>query len=59
MNEDEIICSCIGTTVRDIMDAVNNGAKTVEDISAVTQAGTVCGACLSDIEALLEKLKNK
>lgn len=59
MNEDEIICPCIGTTVRDIMDAVENGANTVEDIEAVTNAGTVCGACISDIEALLSKLKSK
>ena len=57
MNEDEIICSCIGTTVKDIMDAMDNGAKTIEDIEEVTQAGTVCGACIGDIEALMEKLK--
>ncbi len=59
MNEDEVICPCIGTTVRDIMDAVENGANTVEDIQAATNAGTVCGACISDIEALLAKLKNQ
>lgn len=58
MNEDEVICPCIGTTVRDIMDAVENGANTVEDIQAITNAGTVCGACINDIEALLAKLKN-
>lgn len=56
MNEDEIICNCIGTTVKDIMDAMNNGAKTIEDIEELTQAGTVCGACVADIEALMEKL---
>lgn len=59
MNEDDIICTCMGTTVRDIMDAVENGANTVEEIEAATQAGTVCGACIGEIETLLEKLKSK
>ncbi len=43
MNEDEVICPCIGTTVRDIMDAVEHGANTVEDIQAITTAGPVGG----------------
>lgn len=59
MNEDDIICACMGTTVRDVMEAVENGANTVEEIEAATQAGTVCGACIGEIEELLEKLKNK
>lgn len=57
MNEDEIICNCVGTTVKDIMEAMDHGAKTVEDIEEMTQAGTICGACIADIEALMEKLK--
>ncbi|MDE7298965.1 MAG: (2Fe-2S)-binding protein [Lachnospiraceae bacterium] len=59
MDENEIICSCMGTTVRDIMDAVENGAKTLEEVQAVTQVGTVCGACLDDVEALIKKLTDK
>lgn len=59
MNEDDIICTCIGTTVRDVMDAVAGGAATVEEIQAATQAGTVCGACIDEIEALLNKLKKQ
>lgn len=56
MNDDDIICTCLGTTVRDIKAAVENGAKTVDKIKEATEAGTVCGACLDDIEALLETL---
>ena len=59
MDENEIICACMGTTVRDIMDAVENGAKTLEEVQAATQAGTVCGACLPELEALIEQLANK
>ena len=44
MDENEIICACMGTT---------------EEVQAATQAGTVCGACLPELEALIEKLANK
>lgn len=59
MDEDSVICACLGTTVRDIMDAAENGAGTVEEIEAATQAGTICGACLDEIGALLAKLKSR
>ena len=57
MDENKIICSCFGTTVGDIKKAMNDGAQNIEDIKAMTQAGTACGACLDDIEALMEQLK--
>lgn len=57
MNENDIICTCLGTTVKDIMDAMDQGATTIEEIKELTQAGTVCGACISDIEELMASLK--
>lgn len=56
MNDDDIICSCFDLTVKDIKDAYNNGAKTLEEIEEVTQAGTLCGACISDLEELIKSL---
>ena len=57
MDENQIICSCFGTTVGDIMKAVNDGAQNIEDIKEMTQAGTACGSCLDEIEAVMKKLK--
>ena len=57
MNDDDIICTCFDVSVKDIKDAYANGAKTLDEIEEVTKAGSLCGACISDIEALLETLK--
>jgi bacterioferritin-associated ferredoxin len=45
MDRDEIICDCAGITYGEIVDAIKNGAKTVEDISEATDAGNYCGYC--------------
>ncbi|MBQ8663742.1 MAG: (2Fe-2S)-binding protein [Eubacterium sp.] len=50
MNLDEIVCPCLGTTNQMIKDAVDNGATTLEEVQQETNAGTVCGACLEDIQ---------
>ncbi len=57
MNRDDIVCNCMGVTAGEIMDAIESGAKTVEDIQESTGAGTVCGGCISDIEQLLKAAK--
>ena len=39
-----------------IKEAFKNGARTVKDIQDATGAGTICGACLDEIEHLLDDL---
>lgn len=56
MDNDEIICSCMSVTNGMIIDAVNNGADTLEKVQEATGAGTVCGACLEDVKQLVERL---
>lgn len=57
MKDDDIICSCFDLTVKDIKDAYANGATTLEKIEEVTQAGTLCAACIGDLEELIASLK--
>ncbi len=38
-----------------IKDAVDGGAKTLEEVQDITGAGTVCGACLEDVRHLVEQ----
>ncbi|MDE7328093.1 MAG: (2Fe-2S)-binding protein [Lachnospiraceae bacterium] len=59
MDDEEIICPCMGTTIREIREAVKNGSDTLEAVEAATGAGTVCGACTDELAALIEKLKNE
>lgn len=59
MNPDEIICSCLDITKGMIQEAVNNGAATLEEVQEVTKAGTVCGACIEEVENLIAELTGK
>ena len=54
-NKDEVICHCAQITYQDILDAINEGAKTVEEISDKTDAGIACGYCIEHLEIILEE----
>lgn len=53
MNLDKIVCNCLNVTNGMIKEAVDSGASTLEDVQEITGAGTVCGACLDDVERLV------
>ena len=55
MDPNEIICSCMDVTVGQIQAAIESGAKSVKDIQDQTGAGTICGACLDDIQNLIDQ----
>lgn len=55
MNYDKIVCSCMGVTNGMIKEAVDNGATTLEEVQDETGAGTVCGACLDDVQHLIDQ----
>jgi NAD(P)H-nitrite reductase large subunit len=42
-----------------IKEAVENGAKTLEDVQELTGASTVCGACLEDVQRLVDFFVNE
>lgn len=54
MNLDKVVCHCMGITNGMIKDAVKAGAKTLEDVQEQTGASTVCGACLEDVQRLVD-----
>lgn len=49
------VCGCAGTSLKEVVDAVNAGASTVEAIGEQTKAGTDCGRCKVLIENVIEK----
>ncbi len=55
MNLDKIVCNCLGVTAGAIKDAVDCGARTLEEVQEATGAGTVCGACLDDVRRLVDE----
>lgn len=60
MNRDEIICNCMDVTRGTIVDAIKaKGLTTVEQVSDETSAGTGCGGCVDDIQAILDEINGK
>ena len=55
-----IICHCFSVSEQQIIDAVvKNGAKTVDDVSKITNAGLACGRCLGNIQKIIDKYVKK
>jgi NAD(P)H-nitrite reductase large subunit len=50
-------CKCKNVSIDTIVEAVKNGADTVEKVGEVTKAGTGCGRCKSIISNIIENKK--
>ncbi len=59
MEEDIEICNCLGIMKSEIVKAIKDtGLHTVEEVQDETNAGTVCGSCIPDIEDILNEINN-
>lgn len=54
MKLDKVVCYCLNITNGMIKDAVNSGANTLEEVQEITGASTACGACLDDVQRLVD-----
>lgn len=55
----EEICHCFNVTKKEIEDAVDGGAKTVEAVGEKTNAGTGCGSCQENIQEIIDEKTKK
>ena len=59
MNDDLLICNCMGVTRGEIIEAIKTkDLVTVEEVKDETEAGTGCGSCVENIEAILKEVNN-
>ena len=56
MKRDKIACNCENVTYGQIIDAVNGGSKTFEEVSEITGCSTGCGGCREFIEVFVRDL---
>lgn len=56
IEENHIICGCMKVTVQDMINAIKKGARSFEDVQAVTKLGTGCGNCVESNKALFAYL---
>jgi NAD(P)H-nitrite reductase large subunit len=55
--DDIEICHCNEVMKNEIVKAIREKhLKTVEEVQEATQAGTVCGGCIPDIEEILSEI---
>ncbi|HIE59584.1 MAG TPA: (2Fe-2S)-binding protein [Persephonella sp.] len=47
MDKDTEVCFCMGITLGEILQAIENGACDIDAIVDTTDAGTACGLCKS------------
>ncbi|MAY43929.1 MAG: nitrate reductase [Rhodobacteraceae bacterium] len=50
------ICACFGVGTEDIRAAVRGGCTTVAALGKTTRAGTNCGSCRPELQALIDQL---
>jgi len=55
-NLDQNLCTCNEVIKRDIINAIANGATTVDEIRKETYATMGIGCCTQDVERLIECL---
>ena len=48
------VCGCKGVSLKAVVEAVSNGADTVEKVGEITGAGTDCGRCKVLIENVIK-----
>ena len=56
MEDIKVVCSCLNITVQDITNAIENGAKSFEEVQATTKVGTKCGKCVDKVKELVDEL---
>lgn len=49
------VCICYGVTSEQINKAILDGAKTTDDITRITGAGSNCGTCVNEFASMLIK----
>ncbi len=56
MNSEDIICPCAGVSKREIEQAmVDNKITTFDEMCTSTPAGSFCGQCRDDIQAVIDE----
>jgi bacterioferritin-associated ferredoxin len=56
MDNNDIVCGCMNVSVQDIKDAIENGAKSFEEVQEATSVSTGCGSCTENVRELVDKL---
>ena len=51
------VCKCQNVSVNEVVEAVKNGADTIERVMEETKAGSGCGRCKGIIQNIIDNKK--
>lgn len=54
MDLEKVVCNCFGVTNGMIKEAVDSGARTLEQVQAIVDVGTACGVCIDDVQRVID-----
>lgn len=52
---DYLVCTCMGVMYSEILTAIENGAKSIQDLSDLLMTSTGCSSCVDEIEQILKE----
>lgn len=55
MTRDDVVCDCRQVSAARVSRAIEDGARTVDDITRATGAGAGCGQCRRDLRHALRR----
>jgi bacterioferritin-associated ferredoxin len=55
MNPKQLVCLCNHVSAIEVRKILRAGAITLSDVQSFTSAGTNCGRCVREIEAIIRK----
>lgn len=55
MDLEKVVCYCQNVTNGMVKAAVDAGASTLEEVQEATDAGTACGACIDNVQNLIDQ----
>lgn len=53
-----VICQCHRVSANDVERLVRAGARSATQVARATRAGTECGSCLPELQALCQRLRD-
>ena len=54
MDLEKVVCNCFGVTNGMIKEAVDSGARTLEEVQAIVDVGIACGVCIDDVQRVID-----
>lgn len=52
-NQDYLVCTCMGVMKSEVIDKINTGSVTFQELSDQLGVGTGCSSCVQEVQQLL------